>query len=135
MVEWPQTNDALAAYHVYAVELAAEMSKEPNPQATFLLRGIRQPRREPQLHSDVPLHRPGRLRLGGGRREYHRRDAKGGGAGPRSGPRRRWKTSKHTGADLKSDTYYLEKHGKFFEKRTFEYYDIESYRLEGWDQT
>ncbi len=25
MVEWPQTNDALAAYHVYAVELAAEM--------------------------------------------------------------------------------------------------------------
>jgi hypothetical protein len=44
----------------------------------------------------------------------------------------RWKTSKHTSADPKEVIrYYLEKHGNFVEKRSFEYFDIETYRLDG----
>jgi hypothetical protein len=132
MVEWPQTNDALAAFHVYAVELAAEMSKEPNPQATFLLP------RDTAAGDVNPNYTV--MFLYSGQAGYAwvvddestiEETLKAAVQGRDVVHVVRWKTSKHTGADPKElIRYYLEKHGTFLDKRMFEYYDIESYRLE-----
>ncbi len=132
LVEWPNTNDAQADFHVYAVELAAEMSQETNSQATFLLprdtaAGDINPNYtvmflytgqagyawvvDDEDTLEVTLNDAVR-----GREQVHVV---------------RWKTSKHTGADPKEIIrYYLEKHGTFVERRSSEYYELETYQLD-----
>jgi hypothetical protein len=132
MVEWPKTNDAQAGYHVYAVELAAEMSKETNPQATFLLP------RDTAAGDVNPNYTVMFLYTGqaGYAWVVDNEDTLEASLNAAVQGRDvvhvvRWKTSKHTGADPKEIIrYYLEKHGTFVEKQSFEYYDIETYRLE-----
>jgi 4-amino-4-deoxy-L-arabinose transferase-like glycosyltransferase len=132
MVEWPKTNDAQAAFHVYAVQLAAEMSKETNPRAVFLLP------RDTAAGDINPNYTV--MFLYTGQADYAwvvddedtlettLNDAVQGRDVVHVV---RWKTSKHTGADPKEIMrYYLEKHGTFIESRSFEYYDIESYQLD-----
>jgi hypothetical protein len=132
MVEWPKTNDAQAAYHVYAVELAEEMSKEANPQATFLLP-------LDTAAGDVnPNYTVMFLYTGQAGYAWLVDDENTLEAAVNEAVQERdvvhvvrWKTSKHTQADPKEMVrYYLEKHGAFVEKRSFEYFDIETYRLE-----
>ncbi len=132
MIEWPKTNDARAAYHVYAVDLAAEMSKETNPRATFLL-----PRNT--AAGDVnPNYTVMFFYTGQAGYAWVVDDETTLEATLNDAVRGRdmvhvvrWKTSKHTGADPKEIIrYYLEKHGKFVETRSFEYYDIETYKLD-----
>ncbi|MEJ2560446.1 MAG: hypothetical protein P8186_30340 [Anaerolineae bacterium] len=132
MVDWPKTNDAKAGYHVYAVELAAEMSKETNPQATFLLP------RDTAAGDVNPNYTVMFLYTGqaGYAWVVDNEDTLEASLNDAVQGRDvvhvvRWKTSKHTGADPKEIIrYYLEKHGTFVEKQSFEYYDIETYRLE-----
>jgi len=132
MVEWPKTNDAQAAYHVYAVELAEEMSKETNPQATFLL-----PRNT--AAGDVnPNYTVMFLYTGQAGYAWLVDDENTLEATINEAVQGRdvahvirWKTSKHTFADPKEVIpYYLEKHGTFVEQRSFEYFDIDTYRLD-----
>lgn len=132
MVEWPKTNDAQAAFHVYAVELAEEMSKETNLQATFLLP------RDTAAGDINPNYTVMFLYTGQAGYAWVVDDEKTLEATLKSAVQGRdivhvvrWKTSKHTGADPKEIIrYYLEKHGAFIERRSFEYYDIETYRLD-----
>jgi hypothetical protein len=131
-VEWPKTNKAKAGYHVYAVKLAKEMSKEINPQATFLL-----PRNT--AAGDVnPNYTVMFLYDGQAGYAWLVDDENTLEATMNEAVQGRdvvhvvrWKTSKHTFADPKEVIpYYLEKHGDFVEKRSFEYFDIETYRLD-----
>jgi 4-amino-4-deoxy-L-arabinose transferase-like glycosyltransferase len=132
MVDWPKTNDAKAGYHVYAVELAAEMSKETNPQATFLLP------RDTAAGDVNPNYTVMFLYTGqaGYAWVVDNEDTLEASLNDAVQGRDvvhvvRWKTSKHTGADPKEIIrYYLEKHGTFVQRQSFEYYDIETYRLE-----
>jgi hypothetical protein len=132
MVEWPKTNDAQAAFHVYAVELAKEMSKETNPQAVFLLP------RDTAAGDVNPNYTV--MFLYNGQADYawvvddeNRLEATLNSAvqGHDVVHVVRWKTSKHTGADPKEIIrYYLEKNGNLVDKQSFEYYDIETYQLD-----
>jgi hypothetical protein len=132
MVEWPKTNDAQAGYHVYAVKLAAEMSKETNPQATFLLP------RDTAAGDVNPNYTVMFLYTGQAGYAWVVDNEDTLEASLNDAVRGRdvvhvvrWKTSKHTGADPKEIIrYYLEKHGTFVQTQSFEYYDIETYRLE-----
>jgi len=132
LVEWPETNDAQAGYHVYAVELAEEMSKETNPQATFLLP------RDTAAGDINPNYTVMFLYTGQAGYAWVVDDENTLEAtlnealqGRDAVHVVRWKTSKHTGADPKEAIrYYLEKHGAFVEGRSFEYYDIDTYRLD-----
>jgi len=132
MVEWPKTNDAQAGYHVYAVELAEEMSKETNPQATFLLP------RDTAAGDVNPNYTVMFLYTGQAGYAWLVDDENTLEATMNEAVQGRdvvhvvrWKTSKHTLADPKDVIrYYLEKHGTFVEKRSFEYFDIETYRLD-----
>ncbi len=132
MVEWPKTNDAQAAFHVYAVDLAAEMSRETNPQAVFLLP------RDTAAGDINPNYTVMFLYTGQADYAWVVDDEDTLEATLDTAVKGnevvhvvRWKTSKHTGADPKEAIrYYLEKHGKFVETRSFEYYDIETYRLD-----
>jgi hypothetical protein len=132
MVEWPKTNDAQADYHVYAVDLAAEMSQETNPRAVFLLP------RDTAAGDVNPNYTV--MFLYTGQADYawvvddeNKLEATLNAAVQGNDVVHvvRWKTSKHTGADPKEAIrYYLEKHGGLVESRSFEYYDIETYRLD-----
>lgn len=132
MVEWPKTNDAQAAFHVYAVELAAEMSKETNPQATFLLP------RDTAAGDVNPNYTVMFLYTGQAGYAWVVDDEDTLEAILNAAVQDhdvvhvvRWKASKHTGADPKEMIrYYLEKHGAFVGERSFEYYDIDTYRLD-----
>lgn len=132
---FPQTNDAKAAYHVYAVEMAEVINDEPSSEVAFILprntaagdvfrnfttdflTELEQPPadhywiidNERTLADDLTTaakeHRTIRVV--------------------------QWKTSKHTGADPKEIIpYYLEKYGHYEDTDTFEYFDIHTYRLE-----
>ena len=135
MTVWPKTNDAQATFHVYAVDLAAEMSKENNPQAIFLLP------RDTAAGDVNPNYTVMFFYTGQAgyawvvddetTLEKTLNDAVSG---------RdivhviRWKTSKHTGADPKEIVrYYLEKHGRFADIRLFQYYNIETFQLDRMD--
>jgi hypothetical protein len=132
MVEWPKTNDAQAAFHVYAVDLAKEMSKETNPQAVFLLP------RDTAAGDVNPNYTVMFLYTGQADYAWVVDDEKTLEATLNAAVKGhdvvhvvRWKTSKHTGADPKEMIrYYLEKHGNLVDKQAFEYYDIETYRLD-----
>jgi hypothetical protein len=130
-VEWPKTYEAKAGYHVYAVKLAQEMSKETNPQATFLLP------RDTAAGDVNPNYTVMFLYDGEAGYTWLIDDENTLEAAMNEALQEhdvvhvvRWKTSKHTHADPKEVIrYYLEKHGAFVEKRSFEYFDIETYRL------
>jgi hypothetical protein len=133
MVVWPKTNDAQAAYHVYAVELAAEMSKQSDRQATFLLP------RDTAAGDVNPNYTVMFLYTGqaGYAWVVDNEETLEGTVNAALRDRGvvhvvRWLTSKHTGADPKElIRYYLEKNGAFLEKQSFEYFEIETYRLDG----
>jgi hypothetical protein len=131
-VEWPKTNDAQAGYHVYAVNLAEEMSKESNPQAVFLLP------RDTAAGDVNPNYTV--MFLYNGEAGYAwvvddentiEETLNAAVQGRDVVHLVRWKTSKHTGADPKEVIrYYLEKHGRFVGVRSYEDYDIETYQLD-----
>jgi hypothetical protein len=130
-VEWPKTNDAQAGYHVYAVKLAEEMSKESNPQATFLLP------RDTAAGDVNPNYTVMFLYNGEAGYAWVVDDENTIEATLNDAVQGRdvvhlihWKTSKHTGADPKEVIrYYLEKHGTLVDVRSYEDYDIETYQL------
>jgi hypothetical protein len=130
--EWPHTNDAQAAYHVYAVDLAREMSREDNTRAVFLLP------RDTAAGDINPNYTVMFLYTGQAGYawivddEGTIEDAIGQAVAERDIVHVvRWKTSKHTGADPKEIIrYYLEKHGRHLDTRPFEYFDIETYELD-----
>ncbi|GAB4533059.1 MAG: hypothetical protein Kow0063_14510 [Anaerolineae bacterium] len=132
LVEWPKTAEAKAAYHVYAVKLAEEMSKETNPQATFLLP------RDTAAGDVNPNYTVMFLYHGEAGYAWVVDDETTLEATLNQAVQGRdvvhvirWKTSKHTGADPKEVIrYYLEKHGDLVGTRSFEYYDIDTYRLD-----
>ena len=132
MVVWPQTNDARDAYHVYAVKLAAEMSKETNPRATFLL-----PRDtaagDVNPNYTVMFFYKGQAGYAWVVDDETTLEATLDKAVQGRDVVRvvRWKVSKHVGADPKEIIrYYLEKHGKFVETQKFTFYNIETYQLD-----
>jgi hypothetical protein len=132
-VEWPATNDAQDAFHVYAVDLAAEMSKETDRQAVFLLL------RDTAAGDINPNYTVAFLYTGQAdyawvvdNEDTLEQTLNAAVQSNQLVHVVRWKTSKHTGADPKEVVrYYLEKHGAFVERRSFTYYDIETYRLDG----
>jgi hypothetical protein len=132
--EWPATNDAQAAFHVYAVDLASEMSKETDPQAVFILP------RDTAAGDVNPNYTVMFLYTGQAGYAWAVDDERTlevtlnqAVAGRDVVHVVHWKTSKHTGADPKEIIrYYLEKHGHPAGTHTFEYFDIDTYRL---DQT
>jgi hypothetical protein len=132
MTVWPQTNDARDAYHVYAVKLAAQMSKETNPRATFLLP------RDTAAGDINPNYTVMFFYKGQAGYAWVVDDETTLEATLNAAVQGydvvhvvRWKASKHVGADPKDAIrYYLEKHGKFIETQKFTYYDIETYQLD-----
>jgi len=132
---WPYTNDAQAAFHLYAVQLAAEMSKETNPRAVFLLP------RDTAAGDVNPNYTV--IFLYTGRAGYAwviddertiEQTINEALAGRDTAHVVRWKASKHTGADPKEIIrYYLEKRGHYVGTRRFEFFDFETYRLERGD--
>jgi hypothetical protein len=132
MVDWPQTNDAQDAYHVYAVRLAAQMSKETNPRATFLLL------RDTAAGDINPNYTVMFFYKGPAGYSWVVDDETTLEATLNAAVRGyaivhvvHWKASKHVGADPKDVIdYYLEKHGKFVETQKFTYYDFETYQMD-----
>ncbi|MEW5956743.1 MAG: hypothetical protein AB1801_03395 [Chloroflexota bacterium] len=132
---FPKTNDAQAAYHVYAVKMAEEINRESSADVAFILprntaagdvyrnfttdflTELAQPPAahywviddERTLAADLTTAAAGHHTI----RLVH------------------WKTSKHTGADPKDVfPYYLEKFGHYEHTDAFEYFDIDTYVLE-----
>ncbi|MGQ9502457.1 MAG: ArnT family glycosyltransferase [Anaerolineae bacterium] len=132
---WPNTNDAQAAFHLYAVQLAAEMSKETNPRAVFLLP------RDTAAGDVNPNYTVIFLYTGQAGYAWVIDDERTveqtlneALAGRDIAYVVRWKASKHTGADPKEIIrYYLEKRGHYVGTRRFEFFDFETYRLERGD--
>jgi hypothetical protein len=132
---FPNTNDAQAAYHVYAVKMAEEINRESRRDVAFIL-----PRHTAagdvarnfttdfltELAQPLAAHywviddeRTLATNLTQAAAEHNiLRVVK-------------WKTSKHTGADPKQVIpYYLEKFGRYDSTDTFEYFDIDTYQLD-----
>ncbi|HRV91472.1 MAG TPA: hypothetical protein P5526_04870 [Anaerolineae bacterium] len=134
-VLYPQTNDAKAAYHVYAVEMAETINREPSRDVAFIL-----PRNT--AAGDVfrnfatdfltDLAEPPAAHYWVIDDEDTLTDDLTAAAAEHTTLRVvRWKTSKHTGADPKEVIpYYLEKYGHYEGAETFEYFDIDTYRLD-----
>ncbi len=130
--EWPYTNDAQAAFHVYAVELAAEMSKETNPRAVFLLP------RDTAAGDVNPNYTVMFLYTGDAGYAWVIDDENTIEQTLSEALAERdivhvvrWKASKHTGADPKEIIrYYLEKRGRYIGTRRFEFFDLDTYQLE-----
>ncbi|MBE7469019.1 MAG: hypothetical protein DPW09_07435 [Anaerolineae bacterium] len=132
---FPQTNDAQAAYHVYAVKMAEEINREPSNVVAFILprntaagdiarnfttdflTELAQPPAAHYWVVDDETTLPADLTRAA--------------AGHTTLRLVKWKTSKHTGADPKQVLpYYLEKYGRYERTDTFEYFDISTYVLE-----
>ncbi len=130
--EWPRTNDAQAAFHLYAVQLAAEMSRETNPRAVFLLP------RDTAAGDVNPNYTVIFLYNGPAGYAWVIDDERtieptlnAALAGRDTAHVVRWKASKHTGADPKEIIrYYLEKRGRYVGTRRFKFFDFETYQLE-----
>lgn len=132
MAIWPDTDEAQAIYHVYAVKLADQMSQEDNPQAVFLLP------RDTAAGDVNPNYTVMFLYRGQAgyawivdNEDSLEATLKQALAGRRLVHVVHWKVSKHTGADPKEIIrYYLEKHGHFVQTRKFQDFDIVSYELD-----
>ena len=132
---FPETNDAKAAYHVYAVEMANEINREPRADVAFILprntaagdvfrnfttdflTELEQPPAAHYWVIDNEDTLPTDLTAAAAEHNTLRLIT--------------WKTSKHTGADPKAVIpYYLEKYGHYDHTDSFEYFDISTYLLE-----
>jgi hypothetical protein len=132
---FPTTNDAKAAYHVYAVEMANEINRESRSEVAFIL-----PRNTAagdvfrNFTTDflVELEQPPAAHYWVIDNEETLADDLTSAAAEHNIIRVvKWKTSKHTGADPKEVIpYYLEKYGHYDHTDTFEYFDIDTYLLE-----
>ncbi|NJN99997.1 MAG: hypothetical protein HC875_40755 [Anaerolineales bacterium] len=133
--DFPKTNDAKAAYHVYAVKMAEEINRETDPAVAFILprntaagdiarnfttdflTELAQPPAAHYWVVDDETTVPADLTRAAAEHSILRVV--------------KWKTSKHTGADPKQVLpYYLEKYGHYERTDTFEYFDISTYVLE-----
>lgn len=132
---FPQTNDAKAAFHVYAVEMAREIIRDARPEVSFIL-----PRNTAagdvyrNFTTDflVELEQPPAAHFWViDNEDTLPADLTAAARGHSVLRVVRWKTSKHTGSDPKQVIpYYLEKYGHFEQTDTFEYFDIDTYLLE-----
>lgn len=134
-VLYPETNDAKAAYHVYAVQMAQVINEEPSADVAFILprntaagevfrnfttdflTELAQPPAAHYWVVDDERTLPAALTQAAA--QHHTLRVV------------KWKTSKHTGADPKQAIpYYLEKFGHYDHTDTFEYFDIDTYQVE-----
>ncbi len=134
-VLYPQTEQAKAAYHVYAVAMAEEINREEEAGTAFILPRntaagdvfrnftvdfLTELAQAPAAHYWVI--------------DDERTLAEDLAAAAAEHDTIRlvhWKTSKHTGADPKEVIpYYLEKFGHYSHSDSFEYFDIDTYVLE-----
>ncbi len=132
---FPETKDAKAAYHVYAVELAEEINKETSPDVAFIL-----PRNTAagdvfrNFTTDFLVEleeRPTAHYWVQDNEETIATDLSTAAEGRNTIKVVQWKTSKHTGADPKAVfPYYLEKYGHYSHSDSFEYFDIHTYQLD-----
>ena len=132
---FPETNDAKAAYHVYAVEMAEEINREPSTEVAFIL-----PRNTAagdifrNFTTDflTELEQPPATHYWVQDNEQTLADDLTTAAAKHNIIRVvEWKTSKHTGADPKQVIpYYLEKYGHYSHSDTFEYFNIHTYQLD-----
>jgi hypothetical protein len=132
---FPETNDAKAAYHVYAVKMADEINRESRPEVAFIL-----PRNTAagDVHRNfttdflVELEQPPAAHYWIiDNEDTLASDLTAAAAGHNILRVVNWKTSKHTGADPKQVIpYYLEKYGHYDHTDHFEYFDIDTYVLE-----
>lgn len=132
---FPQTNEAKAAYHVYAVEMAEEIKRESRPEVAFIL-----PRntaagdinRNFTVDFLTELAQPPAAHYWViDNEETLAADLTAAAAKHTIFRVVKWKTSKHTGADPKQVIpYYLEKYGHYERSDSFEYFDIDTYLLE-----
>jgi hypothetical protein len=131
---FPHTDDAKAAYHVYAVDIAKEINREDDDRVAFVL-----PRNTaagdvfPNFTTDflTDLEQPLAEHYWVIDNEETLPDDLTAAASDHSVIRVvRWKTSKHTGADPKGVIpYYLEKYGDYDDTHPFGYFEIDKYEL------
>jgi hypothetical protein len=132
---FPHTDDAKAAYHVYAVDMAKEINRESRSEVAFIL-----PRNTaagdvfPNYTTDflIALEQPPADHHWVIDNEETLANDLTAAAAEHSIIRVvRWKTSKHTGADPKDVVpYYLEKYGHYDHTDTSGFFDIDTYVLE-----
>ncbi|MBI1878493.1 MAG: hypothetical protein HYR94_09745, partial [Chloroflexi bacterium] len=132
---FPTTNDAQAAFHVYAVKMAETINAEPSADVAFILprntaagniarnyttdflTELAQPPAAHYWLVDNEVTLPADLTAAAAKHRTLRVV--------------KWKTSKHTGADPKQVIpYYLEKYGHYDHTDSFEFFDIDTYMLE-----
>jgi hypothetical protein len=132
---FPHTDDAKAAYHVYAVDMAKEINREDDDRVAFVL-----PRNTaagdifPNFTTDflTELEQPLAEHYWVIDNEETLVDDLTKAAAEHSVIRVvRWKTSKHTGADPKGVIpYYLEKYGDYDDTFPHGYFEVDKYELE-----
>jgi 4-amino-4-deoxy-L-arabinose transferase-like glycosyltransferase len=132
---FPETNDAKAAYHVYAVEMAEVINQEPSAEVAFVLprntaagdvfrnfttdflTELAQPPADHYWVIDDERTLAADLTAAAAQHSTIRLV--------------QWKTSKHTGADPKEAIpYYLEKYGHYAGSDSYEYFDVHTYQLD-----
>ncbi len=132
---FPNINDTQAAYHVYAIDMAEEINRETRPEVAFILprntaagdinknfttdflTELAQPPADHYWVVDNEATLAADLTAAAADHDIIRVIT--------------WKTSKHTGADPKKVIpYYLEKYGQYESTNRFEYFDIDTYRLD-----
>jgi len=133
--DYPQSKDAQAAFHVYAVEMAKEINKETNPQVAFILpRNTAAGETYRNFTTDflVELANPPAAHYWVVDDERTMaKDLTAAAANHREIRVVEWKTSKHTAADpYGAIPYYLEKYGYHDHKRSYEYFNIHTYQLQ-----
>ncbi|RME72828.1 MAG: hypothetical protein D6784_12875 [Chloroflexi bacterium] len=132
---FPTTNDAEAAYHVYAVKMAEVINQEPRGDAAFLLlrntaAGEVYPNFTTNFLTELAQPPAAHYWLVDDERTLAA-DLTTAAAEHRLMRVVHWKTSKHTGADPKEVVpYYLEKFGHFVQTDRFKYFDIDTYMLD-----
>jgi hypothetical protein len=132
---FPTTTDAKTNYHVYAVEMAEEIKREPRPEVAFILpRNTAAGDVNRNFTTDflTELAQPPAAHYWViDKEETLAADLTAAAAQHHILRVVKWKTSKHTGADPKQVIpYYLEKFGHYDHTDTFEYFDIDTYVLE-----
>lgn len=132
---FPETNEAKAAYHVYAVEMAEVINREPSAEVAFILpRNTAAGEVYPNYTTDflTALKQPLASHYWVVDNEHTLARELTTAAAKHSSIRVvEWKTSKHTGADPKEVIpYYLEKYGHYHSSQSFEYFEIHTYKLD-----
>lgn len=132
---YPATNDAQAAFHVYAVDMANEILKEQNRDAAFILprntaAGETYRNFTTDFLTELKPHPAAHYWVVDDERTLAQDLTQA--AAQHSVIRVvQWLTSKHTGADPKGVIpYYLEKYGYHDHRHGFKYFNIDTYQLE-----